>query len=107
MPPGAMPLLTSLYSDDFDGSPSNASRKRPRKRLRAVSSSGNSRAGSIRISGTGYSVRWVSASKVLMLSMSSPKRSSRYGSVLPIGNRSMSPPRIEYSPGDTTCVTWL
>ena len=42
-----------------------------------------------------------------MLSMSSPKRSSRYGSALPIGNRSISPPRIENSPGETTCVTWL
>ena len=34
MPPGTMPLLTSLYSADFDGSPSNTSRKRLRKRVR-------------------------------------------------------------------------
>ncbi len=45
MPPGTMPLLTSLYSADFDGSPSNTSRKRLRNRVRPASSSGNSRAG--------------------------------------------------------------
>ena len=45
MPPGTTPWLTSLYSGDFDGSPSNTSRKRVRKRARAGSSSGNSRAG--------------------------------------------------------------
>ena len=52
-PPGTMPLVTSLYSGDFDGSPSNTSRKRLRKRVRPASSSGNSRAGSSRTSRTG------------------------------------------------------
>lgn len=53
MPAGAMPRLTSLYSVLRDGSPSKASRKRARKPSCASSVSGNSRAGSRRISLTG------------------------------------------------------
>ena len=48
--PGRCRCDTSLYSGDFDGSPSKTSRKRPRKRVRPASSSGNSRAGSRRTS---------------------------------------------------------
>ena len=77
MPAGAMPLETSLYTVQRDGSPSKVSRKRPRKRVRPASSIGNSRAGSRRTSRTGNTVRWVSGSKVLMLSISSSKRSMR------------------------------
>ena len=42
-----------------------------------------------------------------MVSISSSNRSMRYGSTLPIANRSMMPPRTQYSPGDSTCCTWL
>jgi hypothetical protein len=59
----------------FDGSPSKRSRQRPRKPARAASSSGNSRAGSSRISGTAYTVRWVSASKVRPVSITSSSSS--------------------------------
>ena len=76
------------------------------KARRPASSSGNSRAGSSRTVVTGYTVRWVSTSKVRIDSISSSKRSMRYGSGLPIGYRSISPPRMLNSPGDTTCVTF-
>ncbi len=89
------------------GSPSIFSRQRARKALRAASSIGNSRPGSSRTSGTGYRLRCVSGSKVRIESTSSPNRSTRYGTSEPIGNRSISPPRTAYSPGDTTWLTWL
>ena len=89
------------------GSPSSSSRQRLRKRARAASSIGNSRPGSRRTSGTGYRLRWLSGSKVRMLSISSSNRSTRYGTLLPIGNRSISEPRTAYSPGLTTWLTWL
>ena len=44
---------------------------------------------------------------VRMVSMVSPNKSSRYGRAEPIGNRSIRPPRTEYSPGDMTCATWV
>ncbi len=51
-------------SASVTGRPRSASRQRPRKPVRAASSIGNSRPGSRRTSRTGYSERWVSASKV-------------------------------------------
>jgi hypothetical protein len=53
------------------------SRQRLRKWRRAASSIGNSRPGSRRTSGTGYRLRWLSGSKVRMLSISSSNRSTR------------------------------
>ncbi len=105
MPAVAMPVAMSLYSRTRVGSPSTCSRQRERKAVRAASSIGNSRPGSSRTSGTGYRLRWVSGSKVRMLSTSSPNRSTRYGTSEPIGNRSISPPRTAYSPGETTWLT--
>jgi hypothetical protein len=69
MPAEAMPLPMSLYTTEREGSPSKRSRQRLRKVVRAVSSIGNSRPGSRRTSRTGYSERWVSASKVRMVSI--------------------------------------
>jgi hypothetical protein len=87
------------------GSPSSFSRQRERKVVRAASSSGNSRPGKRRTSGTGYKLRCESGSKVRIESISSPNRSTRNGTGEPIGNRSISPPRTAYSPGETTWLT--
>ncbi|CFN82304.1 Uncharacterised protein [Bordetella pertussis] len=77
MPANAMPLPMSLYGRAREGSPSNTSRNRARKRLRASSSMGNSRPGSNCTSPTGYRLRCVSTSKLRIDSISSSNRSSR------------------------------
>ena len=63
--------------------------------------------GIIEIFLTGPVESWVSTSKVLMLSTSSPKNSIRYGSSCEKENTSIIPPRTENSPGSETKSTLL
>ena len=97
---------TSLYSGDLDGSPSNTSRNRWRKRVRPASSSGNSRAGSNRTSRHRVDA-CAGCRRRKCGSIRSRRRTGRCGRAAgcPSGTGRSSPPRTQNSPGETTCVT--
>ena len=82
------------------GSPSKRSRQRRGSACARPRPSGTRGPAAAALRAPDRGCAGVSGSKVRIESTSSSNRSTRYGTAEPIGNRSISPPRTAYSPGD-------
>ena len=102
MPGCRRPSETDRYSGSEAASWPNSSRQPVRKRATLSRSSATSLTGRRTSFWRLAALRWVSGSKLRMLSMVSPNRSRRTGSAAPEAKMSTMPPRMANSPGSIT-----